>query len=398
MIFLLEILILLFAVLLPALLLIMVATLFVQIVAACLSRRALVVREGAVPPFVVVMPAHNEEKAIGAVLEKAMTRLPKTAQIVVVADNCSDSTADIARAAGVEVIERRDTTRIGKGHALAYGVRHVRRHHTVEHVVFFDADSYVVEGDFADLVATAVHHRAPVQACYTMYSSDGALASRLSELSVRLKNFVRPLGYLTLGMPSGVYGSGICMPLAVFDRLSLDTSSIVEDLWLGVELCALGLFPIYCLEVHIVSALPSTEMANSIQRRRWEAGTMATFVSNLFRLSDAFVCRPSLKLLAAWLDLFVLPLGLLAFLLALDLLLSGAIYLLVPGAGFPVLPVVVAGLLLAGLFLFWRTFGYDIISTSELVCSIPQFVQRKARLYASVLRGSHGAWVRTPRE
>ena len=46
-------------------------------------------------------------------------------RLLVVADNCSDDTAAVARAAGAEVTERSDVERRGKGYALDHGVRHL---------------------------------------------------------------------------------------------------------------------------------------------------------------------------------------------------------------------------------------------------------------------------------
>ena len=43
-----------------------------------------------------------------------------------VADNCSDDTAEIARTAGVDVVVRHDPERRGKGYALEFGVRQLR--------------------------------------------------------------------------------------------------------------------------------------------------------------------------------------------------------------------------------------------------------------------------------
>jgi cellulose synthase/poly-beta-1,6-N-acetylglucosamine synthase-like glycosyltransferase len=73
----------------------------------------------------VVIPAHNESSNVTSSLlsltrclrPQALTRL----DIVVIADNCTDDTAEVARSVGARVIERMDETGRGKGYALQYG-------------------------------------------------------------------------------------------------------------------------------------------------------------------------------------------------------------------------------------------------------------------------------------
>src|ERR1700722_7168764 len=72
--------------------------------------------------FDVIVPAHNEV----AVIERTVASLKKIDwpagrfRVWVVADNCNDSTADLARAAGAHVLERHDLVLRGKGYALAH--------------------------------------------------------------------------------------------------------------------------------------------------------------------------------------------------------------------------------------------------------------------------------------
>ena len=80
----------------------------------------------------VVIPAHNEESGIGAVLAAAIGA-PTTGQVVVVSDDSSDGTAQVAREAGAQVIE---ITAGDKGTAMATGLFHVE----LPWVLFLDAD------------------------------------------------------------------------------------------------------------------------------------------------------------------------------------------------------------------------------------------------------------------
>ena len=73
----------------------------------------------------VMVPAHDEQRSITETLVDIMAELPRGGRVLVVADNCSDDTALLARRAGAEVIERNDVTRQGKGFALEFGIAHL---------------------------------------------------------------------------------------------------------------------------------------------------------------------------------------------------------------------------------------------------------------------------------
>jgi glycosyltransferase involved in cell wall biosynthesis len=79
----------------------------------------------------VIIPAHNEETTIGSVLDAVIGA--GISEVIVVADACGDDTAQIARAAGAEVVE---TAAGDKGSAMATGLAHVRDALTL----FLDAD------------------------------------------------------------------------------------------------------------------------------------------------------------------------------------------------------------------------------------------------------------------
>src|SRR5690606_2176559 len=101
--------------------------------------------------FAAVIPAHNEE----ALIVRCVSSLKRDEwapepRIVVVADNCTDGTAALARAMGVEVVEREDQTRRGKSYALDAGIAHIRRSGASPDIaVFVDGDTFVDAGFFA---------------------------------------------------------------------------------------------------------------------------------------------------------------------------------------------------------------------------------------------------------
>jgi glycosyltransferase involved in cell wall biosynthesis len=77
--------------------------------------------------FAIVIPAHNEEKTLSTTLHScAGLNYPKDKyKIFVIADNCSDRTAEIARDNGAVCLERYNEEEKGKGFALEWGFKQI---------------------------------------------------------------------------------------------------------------------------------------------------------------------------------------------------------------------------------------------------------------------------------
>ena len=108
--------------------------------------------------FAVLTAARNEEAVIGNLIDSIRAqRYPEgLIKIFVVADNCQDTTAHIARARGATVFERQDGSRRGKGYALDFLLRQMRLHGQTgfDAYVVLDADNVLDRNFFASLNVT----------------------------------------------------------------------------------------------------------------------------------------------------------------------------------------------------------------------------------------------------
>lgn len=93
--------------------------------------------------FAILVPAHNEEKVLPLLLEslKKQQYPMELVRVYVVADNCTDRTAAVAKALGARVLERSSSLR-GKGYALKFGLDYVL-HTGCDAICIFDADNLV---------------------------------------------------------------------------------------------------------------------------------------------------------------------------------------------------------------------------------------------------------------
>lgn len=96
--------------------------------------------------YAVLVAARNEEAVIGKLIESIRTQdyPKKLVEIFVVADNCTDNTAEIARKCGAVCYERQDNERRTKGFALQFLVECIRKDYGIESFegyFIFDADN-----------------------------------------------------------------------------------------------------------------------------------------------------------------------------------------------------------------------------------------------------------------
>jgi len=373
------------------------ATLCIEVLAAFLRTTPRSPLGSRAENVAILIPARNEEAVISTTLASIKIQLRPTDILLVVADNCTDKTAEIATAAGATVVERNDTTKVGKGYALAFGVR-LLESSPPSAVIVIDADCQVSPGAIDELAATALATQRPVQALYLMTTAEGAgINQQVAEFAWRVKNWVRPLGLFNLGLPCQLMGTGMAFPWPVIRKADLASGSIVEDLKLGLDLAATGNAPTFLHSARVYSQFASTKRGEDTQRQRWEHGHIATILRYAPRLFFKSLLTSDIGLLALTLDLAVPPLSLLAMLLAFSFLLS-AIGALI---GLGVVALIMSTVTLAGFVLAvgmaWRCFGREILPASA-VASVPLYVLRKFGLYRRVLSGRETTdWVGTDR-
>jgi cellulose synthase/poly-beta-1,6-N-acetylglucosamine synthase-like glycosyltransferase len=349
------------------------------------------------PRTVVMIPAHDEELVLGQTLQALIPRTPGWARILVVADNCSDATAQIARQSGVEVIERSDPERIGKGHALRFGLAHLAPN-PPEVVVIIDADCVVSRDGIARLAQMAHARKRPVQADNLVeLSPAAAVRSRISAFAFAVRNRVRPRGLARIGMPCQLMGTGMAMPFGQLEQVSVAGSHLVEDMLLGLDLAKRGFAPLYTDEAHVVSVQPNDAATALQQRRRWEQGHLRTALGKGPKLLWQGLRSGSPSVIAMALDLLVPPLTLVVVLVGAYAIACAAAWALL-GLRWPLAWAAVdAALLLAAVSVGWLLEGRSILRLRHLLL-VPLYVLWKLPLYlALVVRRGQKSWQRTDR-
>jgi cellulose synthase/poly-beta-1,6-N-acetylglucosamine synthase-like glycosyltransferase len=346
----------------------------------------------------VLIPAHNEGAGILPTIRDVQAQLGPRDGILVVADNCTDDTAEIVRAAGVEVIVRADPARRGKGYALEFGVRHLGLD-PPDVVVIMDADCGLGENALRHLSDSAMASGHPAQSLYLMRAPENApLGKGLDLFAWRVKNWIRPLGLKLFGLPTQLVGTGMAFPFSLLVGRDLGNSRLAEDCALGIALASVGYPPLFVSEARVHSHFPVSQAGSESQRQRWEKGHL----ENIIDLVPGALARSlrdrNLGLAALAVDMAVPPLSLLVLATAVSVIFGGIAF----GLGAPPAALAIPSLSLllvaVGTALAWRAVGRDVLPLRELL-GIPLHTIRKLAFYHRIASGkTSSAWIRTDRK
>ncbi|MBM6447105.1 MULTISPECIES: glycosyltransferase family 2 protein [Pseudomonas] len=374
-----------------------VCVLFVQVLLAWLPARTLPSAKSSRPRVAVLVPAHNESSVIVATLKTIGPQLLEGDRLLVVADNCSDDTAALARAAGAEVVERSNDRQRGKGYALDFGVRHLASV-APDVIIIVDADCQISDGFVERLATCCIDSGRPTQSLNLMRAPAGSgLKVQIAEFAWCVKNRVRPRGWARLGLPCQLMGTGMAFAWRDLPLIDLASGHIVEDLKMGLDFCRSGKPPLFCPDALVTSYFPRSEEGLTTQRTRWEHGHLGVILGDTPKLLVESMAKGNGNLLAMTLDLLVPPLALLTLALVAAFGLSWLVFLLAAILA-PALIATTGMLLLAAtILLAWSRFGREIISFSALMYA-PFYAVKKIPLYIGFLLKRQVEWVRSKRD
>jgi cellulose synthase/poly-beta-1,6-N-acetylglucosamine synthase-like glycosyltransferase len=346
----------------------------------------------------VLIPAHNEELGLSSTLNNVKEQLRAGDRMIVVADNCTDSTPTIAQDHGAEVVVRDDLKRRGKGFALDAGIQYLKSstENTPSVVVMLDADCTFARGSLDTLSRVVGDDGRPHQALYLMHAPPGCgPIGRVSAFAFLTKNLIRARGLDRLALSVPLTGSGIAFPWTTLQDLQLGSSEIVEDMQLGLQLVMAGRGPRFCESARVDSYFPTSGEAARQQRTRWEHGYFGQLLRQLPGLFQQAI-RGNVQAGSAGLDLLVPPLSLLAVMSAGSLVLLACVFWLIHDPQ-PLL-ILLATLSVLGLVLAvaWFRFGRTTISPSDLLW-IPLYAVRKLPIYLAAPFRAERDWIRTQR-
>jgi 1,2-diacylglycerol 3-beta-glucosyltransferase len=361
----------------------------------------------------VIIPAHNEALVLSATLDSLLAQnFPlERFEIVVVADNCTDTTAEIAQSRGVSVLERIHATERGKGFVLNHAVSHLlARPAPPDGFLIIDADTWVAP-DFLTCMsarlasAASGNELAAWQGRYGVLNGSDGWRAGLMAAAFDLVNHVKPLGRETLKLSVGLKGNGMAFTRAVAAQIPWPGGSLTEDLDYGLELARrYGVRVGYVPEARVRALMPATAAQAGSQRSRWERGRLQMVRERALPLLWEGLRHRNHLLLDMGFDLLVPPLAELGALIVLwcGLIAGGTAFSLLP---YPAVWIVAASAAVTGLLVYilggLRVAGAPPEAYTALLRAPFYAVWKFALLLSGFGRKRGGAgteeWVRTER-
>jgi cellulose synthase/poly-beta-1,6-N-acetylglucosamine synthase-like glycosyltransferase len=376
---------------------------FAEVAAGCLAlrKRPLISPASQSRPVhrtTVLIPAHDEGEGVVPTIRDVQAQLGPNDHILLVADNCTDDTASIAEAAGVEVVVRVDEARRGKGYALEFGVRHLALN-PPDVVIVLDADCRIGQHAIPMLSSHAMACGGPVQSLYLMLApKDAPVGKGLNLFAWRIKNWIRPLGLNLFGLPTQLFGTGMAFPTGLLLNRDMGNNRLAEDAALGIALASAGHPARFLSEARVHSSLPVSQVGHEQQRERWEKGHLENIVDLVPRALIKSLRDGNIGLATLAVDMAVPPLSL----LVLVTVVCGGFAAIAVALGAPLLvlavPLASGMLLVLGTTIAWIAVGRDVLPLRELL-RLPLHAIQKLSFYYRIASGKGtSTWIRTDRK
>ncbi len=270
----------------------------------------------------IIVPAHDEAEVIQCTLDsmRCLDYPQELFDVVVIADNCSDSTASIVKSNGFQCLERFDNNNRGKGYALEYAFNQLLSRN-YDAFVIVDADSIVSSQFLTAMDRRLQQGQAVIQAFDGLSNPNSSALTYLFYVGNLIENYLFYAAKERLGLPVMLRGNGMCFSRSIMEQYPWSAFSIVEDTEYGLDLIKAGIKIHFATEAQVLARQPETLRQAYIQRLRWASGNASLSKGYAIKLMWEGIRNRRFALLDAGFTFFVLsrPLLLLSSFLALGI-------------------------------------------------------------------------------
>jgi len=225
--------------------------------------------------FAILVAAHNEEQVIGALLEnlKGLDYPKELFDVFVIADNCTDQTAEISRRHGVRAFERHDPAKRGKGFGIEWMLRELwKLPRSYDAVVMFDADNLVAQDYLLHMNNDLCNGSRVIQAYLDTKNPHDSWITSAYAVSYWYCNRLWQLARTNLGLANYLGGTGMCFESKLLKEIGWGATSLVEDLEFTMRCVKRGIYPVFNYDARVYDEKPLSFKASWNQRLRWMQG------------------------------------------------------------------------------------------------------------------------------
>ncbi len=225
--------------------------------------------------FMAIIPAHNEEAVVGNLIEslKNQTYNKELYDIYVIADNCTDNTARIAREAGAIVYERFDETKKTKGYALNWFLQQkIAEDAPYDAFFVFDADNIVDKNFIKNMNKKLCQGEDVVQGYRDIKNpSDNWITAGYAIFYWQMHRFYHLARY-NIGLSPLLNGTGFMVRFDVIKPQGWDTETLTEDIEFSLKRIIKGKRLGWATDAIVYDEQPTGFRQSWSQRSRWTVG------------------------------------------------------------------------------------------------------------------------------
>lgn len=225
--------------------------------------------------FAMIVCAHNEDKVIAQLVEnlKRLRYPDEMYDIFVVADNCTDKTAEVARKAGAQVHERFSDVGKGKGFAMDWMFERLfKMERQYDAVCVFDADNLVHLDFLKEMCSHLNNGEQLIQGYLDSKNPEDTWISGVFSISFWIVNHVWHLAKYNMGLSACLGGTGMCLDTKLLKRYGWGATCLTEDMEFTMKAIMENIPTTWAHDAIIYDEKPLTFKAAWNQRQRWAQG------------------------------------------------------------------------------------------------------------------------------
>lgn len=258
--------------------------------------------------FAIVIPAHNEAAVIEATIACAhnLCYSAHLYTVNVVADHCTDATANIAQAAGATVHVRSAEPGGRKGYALSWIFAHLLEPTPrYDAIVVLDADSHIDSNFLSIMNAELDRGEMVLQGQRIVNNADDSPLAAIAAVDQRLNNLLRNQARTNLGLSCRLMGDAMCFAVDILCAHPWNSDSLVEDREYGASLLLQGVTTHYIRGAIVHQQAAVNWKSGQQQRLRWSRGAVEVQRRMARRLFTQGLRQRSLRLIDGGLELMM---------------------------------------------------------------------------------------------
>ena len=278
--------------------------------------------------FMAIIPAHNEEAVVGNLVEslKAQDYPKDKFDIYVIADNCTDNTANVAKEAGAIVLKRFDETKKTKGYALNWFLQQkISEDADYDAFCVFDADNIVDKNFIKNMNKKLCQGEEVVQGYRDIKNpKDSWIASGYAIFYWMMHRFYHLARY-NLGLSALLNGTGFMVKFDLVKPNGWQTITLTEDIEFSLINIIDGRKVGWSTDAIVYDEQPLTFSQSWSQRSRWTVGHLQCMKHYTGELAKGVVEHKTLMNFDGLLYMFGIPMMIITLLLLVvnTLLFSG---------------------------------------------------------------------------